>query len=215
MGSYDESIFYQQIEEAKELVKRNAKFTEKYGKDLYYNNYYRALFQKEVLINFFDLPEEDIRLDPKGNTGPDFNSIMLEIFNGEMKVQWHKPKNLTPKNLGMCRFDKQNDEMRRRAIYDYDALMYSSMRRNGRIVFSLLILGQENMKHIHPLFKKEQDAKIQEIELCQQKSKRLSRDDIAIRVYDIIKLLNDTNMIIILDGNKTNKVNFLELIGDK
>lgn len=180
----------------------------KYGKDPCYNNHWRAYFQKRQLIDAFNLQDEPI-LDPNGSTGADFLIKELGIYNGEMKGEWMDNKRLTLKSLGNVRFDKQNDRIRRKAIYDYDSLIYSQFKRSGNFVFSVIIVGLDKMKLIHPLIEDAQSKKLVEINLCESIDKRLPRDDIKISVLKLIHLLKNQDMTIIYKGEKISKEDFL------
>jgi hypothetical protein len=93
--------------------------------------------------------------------------------------------------------------------------MYSGIKRDGTILYSVVILGKENMNLLYPLIRAEQDKKIEQIKMCEQEDKRLPRDDIGISIYDIIQLLDDGNMTIVHNGEKISKVNFLKLANTK
>lgn len=196
-----------------DLFIRN-EYRKKFGKDFSHNNYWRAYFQRIQLIEIFNLQEEII-LDPNGTTGPDFLSEELGVLKGEFKGEFLRTKFLTHNSLGKISFDKQNDSIRRKAIYEYDSLMYSVFKRTGDIVFSVIIVGPDKMKLIHPLMEEAQSEKLVEIRMCEDANKRLSRDDIKIKALELICLLKNQDMTIIYKGEKMNKEDFLLRIGWK
>jgi len=170
-------------EELKNIMCGQEKLKVKYKKDLFYNNLNRSILQMQQFIKHYKLNEQGIELEPDGTSGIDFICPELEIKNGEQKAQWPKNKSLTEKGLGELKFDKQNDPIRRIQTLEYDAFMYSCMKRSGDIVFSLIIIGRKNAELLNPLIEKHQSVKIKEIKLYESIGKRIPRDDIGIPVY--------------------------------
>lgn len=226
--------YFEQMQELKKVLKTNVDYQEKYKvKDPYYNYGYREDLQKEQMMIILNLSYDEIKLHEiklheiklhykkgKSNSGPDFeifqNNAQVEVINsGEMKAGWHKPKKLSKKNLGVAKFDKQNDDVRRNQIYEYDALIYSAFdKKTSSIKFSIFILGKERMKKIHYLMKIEQEKIIEEIKNLPV-GERLSRDDIGIRILDILESLNDEDMTIVFNGIKITKEDFLKSYEEK
>ena len=109
------------------------------------------------------------------------------------------------------KFDKQNDPLRRKQIFQYDALTYSLLRRDGECVLTLIILGSNNTQLVHPLIEAAQQDYLNRLAKRNQDNKRL-RDDIAVSVLNIINLLDDSSMKIILDDKIVTKQQLLNIM---
>jgi hypothetical protein len=180
-------------------------YKNKYGKDPLYNNYYRQVLQANQLVDFFGGDQRDVII--KEWSGEiDIVIECMNIHNGEMKGIWHDKKKITKKNLGKMRFDKQDNEHRRNAIYLYDFFMFSAFARLGLIKYSIWTWAT---KKLHPLIKIYQEDKLKEIEKYKSMNKRLPRDDIAIKVLDVINVLDNEDLFIIYNDKQITKEEFL------
>ena len=199
-------MFQEKINNIKKVMYEIANLKKQYKKDLFHNNYHRSLLQKHQLMSIFGLSDEDIILDPQGTSGPDMVCKKLNIYNGELKVTWMDNRYLTVSSLGKICFDKQHDELRRKQVFNYDALMYSKMTREGEIPFSLFL--HCGIKQFHLILEKYQSQKIQKFQEDKNLGKR-TRDDIQIPVIEVIRKLHNEEMLLIRDGKCVDKYYFL------
>lgn len=200
--------FEEQVENEKRLVREVADHKKRFDvSDPFFNNRYRENAQKLEIMKLWKFASSDVIMQPEK---ADWACANLNILRGEMKCCWVE-RPLRRKHLGDICFDKQNDEIRRnKEVYEYDGLMYSGMMRDeAEFLFSVIILGLDNMKTVlHPLISREQQNYLQELEVSKLRGKR-KRDDIRIPVIDVIDTGNDENFILILEGKKVTKQEFL------
>lgn len=195
--------------------------------DPFYNNHGRALIQKGIVENhvpglMIDLRKRTHGFDfvyelevPEWHTRPEWGTIKIINNHGESKTVWYDRKGMWLKSLGRVCYDKQNDEIRRKNLYEDDSLLYTAMRRNGDNVLTLWVRDMEGMKKIHPIIQEHQDNKIKQIEDCQQKKQRIPRDDIQIPITDIINVLDDEDMLLICEKEIISKEQFFTRFKNK
>ena len=197
------------------LLKAMEQHRLEYG-NCFHNNNWRQKFQKEVLIRLYGLEEDDVTINPVGNTGPDFKCPPLRIFNGEMKGRWLDALSLTPTSLGLASFDKQDDPLRRKQTLLYDSLMYSLFTRDGDLAVTLLVFGDSNMAGIRDIMREKQREFVKWYAERSKNDKRVW-DTIDVPVLDAIKSVDDNKRGVVLElfGHRVSKDYLLEVVENK
>ena len=204
--------FKQKIKHIKRIVGYIDSYRDIYKSDPFYNNQWREEMAKDVALDHFGLNPDDLVLHPHGTSGPDFMCSRLGIKKGEMKGAWFKARSMTPKSIGCAQFDKQNDKYRRAEIFDYDALIYTAFERDSDIVFTIIVVGEQNMKRLHLLFRRAHRVIHEKILACKKADKKINRDAIEISAFDIIERLKENEMVILVRGKVVSRRKFLDMV---
>lgn len=207
----------------REYSKARANMRNRCGYDPSYNSRGRDALQKEMMLKFIpkvwdiDLVPEDIRIQHGGQIGPDSSIPKLGVYANEHKSQWQSTKTFTENGLGSGVFDKQNDPVRREDLSKIDMYTFSTHSPvDEEIAFGLMVVGEENMKLVHKIIKQKQKEYLNSEGFRMQKTDGTRiQDRIKLPTIEIIKALNDDQMIITYNGMVVSKYDVFQMIKEK
>jgi hypothetical protein len=180
------------------------------GNNLIDNYGYRELTAIRDLIEH--LPS--IKKTP-GRTGDDASALIEGYTKLELKSGTTKGKTLTLKNFAQLKFDKQNESVRREAIFKYDGFGLSVFEYYKPYPTATVFVPKEHVSKIHPVFKEKQRLILETFERKRSEGKNIGRDDIGISLKEILEVVREENLICWLRGNRIDSKDFFHKLNNK
>jgi hypothetical protein len=168
------------------------------------------------LTSLIDIKEllPSIKKTP-GRTGDDANALEEGYLKFELKSGTCKHKTLTLKNYAQLKFDKQNEEARREAIFKYDGFGLSVFEYYKPYPTATIFISKDHVQKLHPVFKQKQTDILAIFERKRIKGKNIGRDDIGITLAEIVNAVGEENLVCWLHGKQIPSVEFFRQLNNK
>jgi len=150
-----------------------------------------------------------------GRTGDDASAIEEGYKSLELKSGTCRAKTLTENNFAQLKFDKQNESVRREAIFKYDGFGLSVFEYYEPYPTATIFVSKDHVEKLHPVFKEKQSDKLAVFERKRAEGKNIGRDDIGITLKDIVNSVGEENLICWLYGKRINSVEFFRRLRNK
>jgi hypothetical protein len=150
-----------------------------------------------------------------GRTGDDANALEEGYFKFEFKSGTCKGRTLTLTNFAQLKFDKQNEAVRREAIFKYDGFGLSVFEYYKPYPTATVFVPKEHVSKIHPVFKEKQRLILETFERKRSEGKNIGRDDIGISLKEILEVVGEENLICWLRGNRIDSKDFFHKLNNK
>lgn len=149
----------------------------------------------------------------KGRTGDDATGegySSLELKSGTIKG-----KTLSLKNFAQIKFDKQNEEVRREAIFKYDGFALSVFEYYKPYPSAIIFVSKEHVQKLHSIFRQKQADILTIFERKRSEGKNIGRDDIGITLSEIVNAVGEENLICWLRGKRIDSIEFFRKLNNK
>lgn len=195
------------LTEAFKLLKKVADQT---GVNLIDNYGYREITSISDIKNH--LPS--IKKTP-GRTGDDASAETEGYYKLELKSGTCKGKTLTIKNFAQIKFDKQNEQTRRDAIFKYDGFGLSVFEYYKPFPVATVFVPKDHVPKLHKVFREKQETILKVFEKKRNEGKNIGRDDISISLTEIINAVGTENLICWLRGKQIPSAEFFSKLSNK
>jgi hypothetical protein len=150
-----------------------------------------------------------------GRTGDDANALEEGYLKFELKSGTCKFKTLTLKNFAQLKFDKQNEAIRREAIFKYDGFGLSVFEYYKPYPTATIFISKDHVQKLHPVFKQKQIDILAVFERKRIEGKNIGRDDIGITLAEIVNAVGEENLVCWLHGKQIPSVEFFRQLNNK
>ena len=149
-----------------------------------------------------------------GRSGDDANALEEGYSKFEIKSGTCKGKTLSLKNFAQLKFDKQNETVRREAIFKYDGFALGVFEYYKPYPTATIFISKDHVHKLHPIFKQKQIDILAIFERKRNESKNIGRDDIGITLAEIINVIGEENLVCWLHGKQILSVEFFRKINN-
>ena len=150
-----------------------------------------------------------------GRTGDDASALEEGYSKFEFKSGTCKAKTLTLKNFAQLKFDKQNEAVRREAIFAYDGFGLSVFEYYKPYPTATIFISKDHVQKLHQVFKQKQTDILAIFEKKRNEGKNIGRDDIGITLAEIINAVGEKNLVCWLHGKQIPSAEFFHKLNNK
>jgi hypothetical protein len=203
------------------LVSQECYFRNIYNYKPFFNSKWTEKLAVKEMCIAYNIKHSDVIQNPEGGTTAkmDFTCPKLGIFFGDVKsgeVGLTVDGNLTWGNLGSITFNKINEEYGAKKPFLIDSLVFIGWNgEDGKVIYSLLVVGMENMQKLHGLMAKELADALAKQEIKRNEKKSIGRDGFIVKMKDIVTILDDSSMTILYKHQKISKADFARMLEEK